>query len=1124
MKKNGNVEPDQGSFLAVCYDCVHYISWAVIGLLLLFGIAVGLLQSGLADRFISEYSRQTFKNIVGESQNINIEKTALRLSGDGRLSVEAREFSFAGGAQTQMAYELLVDRAQMKVDPLTLAKGNTTISAVDISNVDINLTPTQKANSDPQSFAMPKIQDLDNIIEMIFSRIESAEMNNILRDAEEITFENIWIHHPAFDRFDGLLIREASVIRTDRYLSRLEGMIQLGEDEFPLTIERDASTDDQTISGSIGKFALKFETNDPDPQFRSGLDTSIFAKFDLRRAGDNNLPEFRLSLDIDPGDLKMGGEVAQLKNSQLNWFYDAGKKAIELAHSDLVVAKSVFPISGGLIDSDNFNKARKDAGVGDISTDKKDGVVFDFVIGEGVLAPIDTNEVPIIFSAKAFGHYSFDRRELNAEELVIATGGKYAAGNAIFRFLGKGSPELNIAIQVPEIQTAVAKQFWPFWLGRGTRGWATNNIFGGTIKNANLYLHVEAGRFANPIRPIKHREQDYQVDYDFSNARVNIVGDVPPVRSASGHMKLRGTKVVVSVDKGTSYFASGRKMDILDGTITIPDNNQVPLMADVDFNLTGWADAAAELISFQPIDALDDIGITPDQISGLVDAHVVARLGLINDQNPPDPVWQVELALNGVDLSIPIENRILTNVTGSVDVNRDRAIFDTKLKMDGVNVNAKAVEPIGNSGVARKLSLNGVMSAKDRTNLGLDINDIVVGNTGFKLERIADNQNKVEINFTNAVVIAPGTAWKKSKGVPAKATFILSENGDAASLRNFKFSGKGFSASGALDLDEDGLKTAKFTNVKLSPKDNYRFDVTRKGNGYKINMTGKSFDMRPLINQLKADETSSQKYDGRQASIDLTGKIDQVHGFGNEVLTLSTMKYSERGGIPLLAEFAGRTRASGSVAVRLKGDISGEKTSDVITVASDDSGSFWRFFDIYAFVQGGAVDMRLTKTDNGPYIGNVNMRNFKVIGDERLKTLVATRASAKERSLNEALKGRLDVSRVNFTQAIISVRLNEGQLDITEGIVRGPQIGAAFDGMLYDSKDNTDISGTFMPAYALNSFFGEIPILGALLGNGKDKALFGITFRVSGNADNPRIQVNPLSIIAPGIFRSIFEF
>ena len=69
-----------------------------------------------------------------------------------------------------------------------------------------------------------------------------------------------------------------------------------------------------------------------------------------------------------------------------------------------------------------------------------------------------------------------------------------------------------------------------------------------------------------------------------------------------------------------------------------------------------------------------------------------------------------------------------------------------------------------------------------------------------------------------------------------------------------------------------------------------------------------------------------------------------------------------------------------------------------------------------------------------------------------------------------------------------------------------------------------NITGTFMPAYGLNRIFGEIPILGVILGNGRDRGLIGITFRLSGDFDDPILQINPISLIAPGIFRSIFQF
>jgi hypothetical protein len=63
-----------------------------------------------------------------------------------------------------------------------------------------------------------------------------------------------------------------------------------------------------------------------------------------------------------------------------------------------------------------------------------------------------------------------------------------------------------------------------------------------------------------------------------------------------------------------------------------------------------------------------------------------------------------------------------------------------------------------------------------------------------------------------------------------------------------------------------------------------------------------------------------------------------------------------------------------------------------------------------------------------------------------------------------------------------------------------------------------------MPAYGLNRLFAEVPIVGFILGNGSDRGLIGITFRVTGTIEKSSMQINPLSIIAPGVFRQIFEF
>ena len=74
------------------------------------------------------------------------------------------------------------------------------------------------------------------------------------------------------------------------------------------------------------------------------------------------------------------------------------------------------------------------------------------------------------------------------------------------------------------------------------------------------------------------------------------------------------------------------------------------------------------------------------------------------------------------------------------------------------------------------------------------------------------------------------------------------------------------------------------------------------------------------------------------------------------------------------------------------------------------------------------------------------------------------------------------------------------------------------------SNNRMNVKGTYLPGRALNRMVSKIPFLGLAFGKGKVNGLLGITFKLSGRYGNPKLQVNPLSIIAPGVFREIFKF
>ena len=88
-----------------------------------------------------------------------------------------------------------------------------------------------------------------------------------------------------------------------------------------------------------------------------------------------------------------------------------------------------------------------------------------------------------------------------------------------------------------------------------------------------------------------------------------------------------------------------------------------------------------------------------------------------------------------------------------------------------------------------------------------------------------------------------------------------------------------------------------------------------------------------------------------------------------------------------------------------------------------------------------------------------------------------------------------------------------------DGVVRGPLVGATIEGQIDYAKDDVHLRGTFVPLYGLNNMFGQIPIVGLFLGGGSNEGLLGITYEVVGPPSAPRISVNPVSAIAPGLLR-----
>ncbi len=110
-----------------------------------------------------------------------------------------------------------------------------------------------------------------------------------------------------------------------------------------------------------------------------------------------------------------------------------------------------------------------------------------------------------------------------------------------------------------------------------------------------------------------------------------------------------------------------------------------------------------------------------------------------------------------------------------------------------------------------------------------------------------------------------------------------------------------------------------------------------------------------------------------------------------------------------------------------------------------------------------------------------------------------------------------------FTRMVARLRLAHGLLTIARGRAFSESLGLTAAGQIDLSSKHYAIVGTIIPAYALNTLPGKIPLLGKLFRPAKGGGLFAAHYELRGPFANPTISVNPLSALTPGVLGRLFN-
>jgi hypothetical protein len=178
--------------------------------------------------------------------------------------------------------------------------------------------------------------------------------------------------------------------------------------------------------------------------------------------------------------------------------------------------------------------------------------------------------------------------------------------------------------------------------------------------------------------------------------------------------------------------------------------------------------------------------------------------------------------------------------------------------------------------------------------------------------------------------------------------------------------------------------------------------------------------------------------------------------------------------------------------------------------------------NFYPNMTGGKMQLDVGLDGAGPAekTGVLVVDNFRILGDPIVTEVVSSADEGRP-----AIGGKRNVTRevFDFTRMRAPFSVGYGQFVLQESYLKGPLLGATLRGKVDFRTKRVNIGGTYIPLQGLNGALGDIPLLGQILSGSQGEGIVGMTFAVQGPTSDPQVIVNPFSLVAPGIFRDIFQ-
>ena len=718
-----------------------------------------------------------------------------------------------------------------------------------------------------------------------------------------------------------------------------------------------------------------------------------------------------------------------------------------------------------------------------------------------------------------------------AEGLVTLGHMHLGMGPARVEMAGQWSNSAGVSLTgtLSSLPVDVFKRLWPVFLETFARDWVAHNVGAGMI---------EGGRFRFTLTPSEIRAAtggaalpDSAISAEIRARDLDIayLPDLPPVQTGPAVMRLTAGQFRLEAEQGFVALPSGRRLDLSNAAFTVGSILSQRPDAGVIFDVSGDAEAAMELLDSPRLGYMREAGLSPGSLAGKARGNFEIRFPLITDIPAAEVSVTGKAQITELKTSSALNHASIEG--GTVDIAIGDKAVEAKgdVLLNGVAAQLSWVKLLGGDRTqANPVRMTATLDSSDREVLGMSVEHMLRGDVPVTISIAGGAQSAstvdVQADLTNSELVIENMAWRKAPGQPAQLSFRRVTRPDGGSqLQNFRIVGQDIAIEGEVELSaENRLIAFHFPDFSFNVVTH--LEVTgklRPDNVWDVTARGPTYDGRQLFRSLfSAGKLTDKPLPPSKygSGIDLKADIGTMTGFSDATLSDVKIMLQRREGKMTALDARGTLQSGKPVVATLEQKPDGHRS---LVAQSQDAGAAFKLVGFYGNAEGGQASLRVDLDGDGvERNGLLITQNFAILGDP-----VVTQVLAKGPNSDTKFVTKEQRSRIDFDRMRIPFTVGNGQLVLYDSYINGPALGATMRGKVDFGRQVVQIGGTYVPLYGLNCILSDVlPPLSVILSGRYGECLFGITFAIQGGLQNPQVSVNPVSALAPGVFRQIFDF